>query len=153
MKRYVGLLLIAALWTISSPAAEVSVSGGWWLGLGPFDLTGGAGSDLRSPLESAGDQVTVHIDQTGDAAWTLRVRRGTGNLPSGVSLAARLSHPGNGSGSVSGGGYVTLDPFDQVLATGEGDRSDMRVQLRLSGHSVRNLSPGSYDATIIYSVE
>jgi hypothetical protein len=73
--------------------------------------------------------------------------------PSGVNLAVSLTDNGSGLGLVSGSGDVTVTNTDQVFVTGLGDRYGMKLRLRLTGQSVSNLPPDSYNTSITYTVE
>ena len=147
-----GSLLLLSLMG-AARASDISATGVWSTSLTAGDLAAGPGSDLRTPVESAAGQVTLAIDNTVGANWTVAVRNDGLPLPVGVHLSVRVASIGNGVGSVSGGGsYLALGGAAQTLLSGSGNRSDVQLQFKLDGVSVRN-SFGHYSITIIYSLQ
>ncbi|WP_233490323.1 hypothetical protein [Thiocapsa marina] len=146
------MIALAAL-ALSAQAADISLTGGDWSEtIDAGDLIAGAGSDIRSPIESGSYQATLDISNTGGALWTVGVQRSGSSLPSGVTLAVRRTSDGSGGGSITGGqSYLTVGSLEQAIFYGSGDRSGIRLQLRLDGVSVGN-GPGAYDTTLIYRI-
>jgi hypothetical protein len=137
----------------SAHASDISAAGVWSTFLSGSDLAAGAGSDLRSPIESTPGQVALTISNTAGASWTVTVRNDSVLLPPGAHLSVRVASTGSGAGSVSGGGaYLALSGADQTLLSGTGDRSGVQLQFRVDGISVRN-SFGNYTTNIIYSLQ
>jgi hypothetical protein len=143
---------VALLATLNVQAASLSVMGDWFATIGESDVVSGAGSDIRSAIESSEYQAEVSIADTGGAVWALVVSRSGANLPTGVTLAVRRT--GNGScGSLTGGTeYRDLTDQDQLFFSGLGDCSGIGIQLRLQGVSVQQ-APGLYGTTVHYTVQ
>jgi len=149
----IGLLLVLCWALPSAWAADISVVGNWTELIDRDDLVAGAGSDLRSPIESAGAQATLDISATTGGNWTVKVAKSDLNWPAGVSVAVRRTSDGSGSGGISGGTtYLALSGTEQVLFSGSGDRSGIQVQLKTEGLSV-GAAPDNYSTTITYRVE
>jgi hypothetical protein len=134
-------------------AADITVTGNWSAAITRDDLTGGAGTNLRSPIESNSGQVTLDILNTGGATWMVMVARNDINWPVGVALALRRTSTGAGTGAISGGAaYLSLGPGAQTFLTGSGDRTGIQIQLKSDGMSVKNIA-GLYNGTISYVIQ
>ena len=144
----------AALAAAPAGAADIGLSGGGWSQtIDAGDLFAGAGSDLRSPIESGSSEFRVDVSNSGGASWTLSLRRSDLSWPSGVALAARRTSDGSGAGSISGGtGYQSVTALDQALFSGSGDRSGIGIQLKLEGLSVQH-APAFYETRLTYSIQ
>jgi hypothetical protein len=148
-----GLGLVLSCCFASCQAADISVSGIWSPVLSAADLAGGAGTDLRSSLESASGQGALAVSNTGGASWEVMVRSDGAVAPAGVTLFVRIAAVGSGAGTVAATGtYVRLDGSARTLISGSGERSGVQLQYKLVGASVRN-AVGSYSSTIIYSIQ
>jgi hypothetical protein len=151
-RRFWGCFLLVTF-LASAHASDISSAGAWSTSLTAIDLAAGAGSDLRSPIESAAGQVALTISNTAGAGWTVTVSTDGALWPAGVHISVRVASTGSGAGSVSGGGaYLALGGAAQTLLSGTGDRADVQLQFRLEGVSVRN-SFGNYSANIVYSLQ
>lgn len=149
------LTLAAALAVAASPipAADITLLGDWSEVINAGDLVAGAGSDLRTPIDSGGTQARIDIVSTGGAGWVVRVRRADNHWPTGGILLAQRTTDGSGVGSISGGGtWTAISGSDRVLFSGTGGRVSIGVQLRLEGLSVQH-DPHSYATTMTYSVQ
>jgi hypothetical protein len=152
--RAAALIISIFSLVTSAHAVDISVTGDWSAFVDSAELSYGAGSDLRPAIESDIAQATIDItDSLLDVLWTIKVRKSDIDWPNGVNLAVRLSDSGSGLGLVSGGSYVTVNNTEQVFITGLGNRYGMKIRLRLTGQSVGNLPPGSYNTSITYTVE
>lgn len=149
--RIVAILCSAALLaTPNVQAANLSVMGDWFATIGESDVASGAGSDIRSGIESSAYQAEVSIADTGGAFWTLVVSRSGANLPTGVTLAVRRT--GSCASLTGGTDYRDLTDQDQTFFSGSGDCSGIGIQLRLQGVSIRQV-PGLYGTTVLYTVQ
>lgn len=145
----VALLCFAA----PARAADITVVGAWPVSLAANDLVAGAGTDLRSPIESAAAQVALTISNTGGANWSVTVSENASLWPVGATLFVRVASTGSGAGGVSSNGaYLPLGAAGQTLLSGTGDRAGVQLQFKGSGFSVRN-ALGNYSATIIYTLQ
>ncbi|NMF88129.1 hypothetical protein [Aromatoleum petrolei] len=143
-----ALVLLAA--SPLAQAVDIGVTGSWLETIDRNDLSAGAGSDVRTPIESS--SVTLDITNTLGAGWTVQLSRSDINWPAGVALAARRTSDGIGGGSISGGAaYVAANGAPQFFFTGTGDRTGIQIQLRTEGVSVRT-APGTYSTGLIYSI-
>lgn len=147
----VGLAIVAA----STPAAalDLKATGTWPLPIDARNLRTGAGSDLQDSYESRSDLVRLQI--TGGGAkktWRVDLHRTDTNWQRDLALWARRSSPADGNASASGGEtYQMVDNIDRTLFTGVGTNTQIYVQLKLSGVSLR-VPPGIYATTIVYTV-
>ncbi|MCC4114222.1 hypothetical protein LLG90_02540 [Aromatoleum toluclasticum] len=149
-----GALCALALLAASplARAADIGVTGSWLETIDRNDLSAGAGSDVRTPIESSSAQVTLDITNTLGAGWTVQLSRSDINWPAGVTIAARRTSDGAGGGSISGGAaYVAANGAPQIFFTGTGDRTGIQIQIRTEGVSVRT-APGTYSTGLIYSI-
>lgn len=156
MKR---LLLLSAIPIFLSlfagaEATVISASGGWSETIDEFDLVSGAGSDLKPTYESAANATILSISGCADNndTWRVDVKRVDNAWHGDFTLYVRRTSEGAGGGSISGGdSYIEVKTVDGEFFYGAGDRSDINVQYKLSGMSVR-VPPGIYSSTIIYTV-
>lgn len=133
-------------------AVDIAVTGSWFETVDRADLSAGAGSDVRTPIESSAAQVTLDITNTLGAGWTVQLARSDISWPAGVAIAARRTSDGAGGGSIAGGAaYVAANGAPQIFFTGTGDRTGIQIQIRTEGLSVRT-APGTYTSGLIYSV-
>jgi len=136
-------------------AIEINTTGIWSLSITASDLTGAAGSNLKSEYESDSDQVSLTIsDVVGESSWRIDVKRDNlywSELPENPKLSLKRTGIGTG-GSVSGGeAYLQLSSEYQTLFSGSGNVSDIKVQLKISNISVQT-SVGDYSTTVYYTV-
>lgn len=131
---------------------DITVTGSWILTIDASDLLAGAGSDLIDTYESASDQIDIYIDAQGAKSWRVDVRKGDTNWHSDFQLSLRRTSDGTGYGFISGGtSYQEVTDTDQSFFNGGRDRSDIKVQLELSGVSVQ-VPTDTYATTVYYTV-
>lgn len=151
-----ALRALASLAVLAVPAvhaADIVVTGNWFQSINQAALTAGAGTDVSDPIESASGVITLDVTNTLGASWTVQIARTDLSWPPAVVVAARRTSDGSGGGSISGGAaYVTASSAPQQFFTGTGDRTGIRIQLRSTGLSVRNVSPGTYSTRLTYSI-
>jgi hypothetical protein len=149
------LFIISQLSAAPPISIKVTVKQGkWTIKLDDTNLTGGAGSDFITPLESVTDKVSVDITKTqGDTApWRLDISKTDTIWPSSVEIYARRTADGTGSGTISGGTtYQQITDIDQTLCTGTGDRTNITIQLKLENVSVV-MGLDDYTTSIVYTV-
>jgi len=151
--QYIIPVLLASLiccggicWAIS-----ITVTGSWSETIDALDLQAGAGSDLISTYESAAEAVSIDISATS-GNWGLDVKKIDTNWHSNLHLHVKKTSDGTGSGSISGGdSYQEVTDIDQSFFSGNGDRSNVNVQLKLNGVSIQ-VPPDTYTTTIYYTV-
>lgn len=144
MRKYQIVLLIAwapltmlgvhpPLWA----GAALDVLGTFSLKIGESDLVDGPGSPLRS--EYATDPGQLILDISGNPnPWRIDVRQIGINWNPALTLFVRRTTAGTGSGTLSGGmAYQLLTNQNRSLFAGTQNRSDVRIQLKLAGVSLR----------------
>jgi len=154
MRDALHIAIAAVLAAAQAGAADIGLTGGGWSEtIDAGDLFAGAGTDIRSPIESGSSEFRVDVSNTGGASWTVRLRRSDLSWPSGVTLAARRTTDGSGAGSIGGGAsYQNVTGLDQALFSGSGDRSGIGIQLKLEGLSVQH-APALYETTLTYTID
>ncbi|PKL42383.1 MAG: hypothetical protein CVV41_14685 [Candidatus Riflebacteria bacterium HGW-Riflebacteria-1] len=149
------VLLVFFLLPLMAAAIDIAVTGAWTdLFITANDLTAGAGSNLNGQYESNIDQATIDIFNTAgnSDAWRVDVKRTDTAWSSIPILSVRRYDSGSGAGSISGGlAYQTVGTTDMSFFSGTGDRTGVRIQLKISNVSL-SLSPGNYSSTILYTV-
>lgn len=154
MKAWMFLLFLLAntpVW-----AATIVATGSFSLPLGTGDLTAGAGSNLPASLTSAGSVFSVNVNNApliGSYRVYARVS-GTG-IPAGVTLSLKRTSDGVSLlplALISGGtSFITLSSSDTEIFSGELDRDNISLQLRISGLSVA-VTPATYQISVILTV-
>ena len=155
MKRnFVILILLIGLILLCSKAEapiSITVTGSWSETINASDLQAGAGSDLISTYESAAAAGWINITETS-GNWAVDVKKVDTNWHSNLHLHIQRTSDGNGSGSIAGGvSYQELTDIDQSFFSGSDDRSNVNVQLKLTGVSIQ-VPPDTYTTTIYYTV-
>lgn len=155
MKRnFVILVLLIGLILLCSKAEapiSITVTGSWSENINASDLQAGAGSDLISTYESATDAVSIDVTETS-GNWAVDVKKIDTHWHSNLHLHIKRTSDGTGSGSISGGGaYQEVTDTDQSFFNGSGDRSNVNIQLKLTGVSVQ-VTPDTYTTTVYYTV-
>jgi hypothetical protein len=148
LRKLFTLLTLAGF----AQGADLTSNGDWIESITAGHLISGAGSDLQPQFESVPGVTTLMIS-TAPGAWTLRARLSGNGAHSDVTVYVKRASGGNGSGSISGGtAYMALSGSDAELFSGTGDRSNISLQLKLTGLS-RKVSPGTYLSSIIFTVQ
>jgi hypothetical protein len=151
--RTMKALIVAAVCLLTpfpALAGDIVATGGWTDTVDSADLQSGAGSDLIASYESAADATS--LDLTTAADYRVDIRRNAGTWHADLTLYARRTSAGTGSGSISGGTtYQELTASDAELFTGNSDRTGVEVQYQVDGMSV-NVGPDNYEATVIYTI-
>jgi len=143
-----ALLLFAAS---TLAAVTISVQANFSRTVGALDLSAGPGSDLTGSQESDPDLGAISIEGT-TGGWRVDVKRTDASWDTDLELAIRRTSNGSGSGTISGGtSYLEVGAFDSTLFSGEADRADIDVQVRLSGLSAA-LGASSFSTTVTYTV-
>ena len=145
-------LLVCLL--LSSPAwgMDLALTGAWRLSSGPGEVV--AGSDLPSSYEStSGEMAAAVLNTTGtEDAWRVDISGSGTSWPAALHLFARRTGDGLGAGLIQdGGSYQELTAVSASFFSGTGDRTDIPLQLRLTGVSIQ-IPPGNYTATVVCTV-
>jgi hypothetical protein len=152
----IGLVLLLAAALIPAEgvwaAVSIRVSGSWFETVDETDLVGGAGSQLRSTIESAADQVSITLLGAGNSGWRVDVRKVDTDWHGDLGLYVRRTSDGSGSGQIAGGtSYQQVTDTYQEFFRGRKNRRDANVQLMLDGLSAE-LPCGNYLTTVYYTV-
>ena len=156
MRNWLILVFLLCFMFLNYPAQalSISVSGSWSWTINANDLISGAGSDLKSDYESATNAVSINISgATSDTdSWRVDVSKIDTHWPSSFTLYIQRTSAGEGSGSVSGGiSYQGITDVDQSFFSGNGNKSGITAQLKLSGMSLQ-IPPDTYTTTVYYTV-
>jgi hypothetical protein len=152
MKLGLGILLLAGV-AVRASALDIAAQNAWSFSLGRGALAAGAGSNIAQPVDSGSMLLTIDVTNSGGAAWVVKARRSDLQWASGAGLSVRRVSDGSGTGSITGGNaYVGVNGSDQTVFSGSGDRTGIRVQLRLDGASIA-IAPGNYGTTVVYTVQ
>jgi len=138
--------------TSNLPAIDLSASGDWAETLSASDLTGGAGTDLPSNLQSVSG-VTVLSVSNVTGAWHVTARRSSSTWNSHFTLFVRRTSSGLGTGSVSGGdSYIEVTGTDTEIFTGTEPRSSISIQYKLTGLN-HNIPPSTYLSSLTFTAQ
>lgn len=158
MKRnFAILILLIGLILLCSKAEapiSITVTGDWSETINASDLQAGAGSDLISTYESVSNAVSIDISGTAGVSdnWRVDIKKVDSVWHNSFHLYVKRTSDGAGSGSVSGGAsYQEVTDIDQSFFSGDNDRSNINVQLKLDGVSIQ-IPPDNYATTIYYTV-
>jgi len=152
----IGLILLFAAALIPAEgvwaAVSVRVSGSWFETLDETDLVGGAGSQLKSTIESAADQVSITLLGAGNSSWRVDVRKVDTDWHGDLGLYVRRTSDGSGQGQIAGGtSYQQVTDTYQEFFRGRKNCRDASLQLMLDGVSAE-LPCGNYLTTVYYTV-
>jgi hypothetical protein len=147
------LLSVSAVFLCSGGlcwAIAISVTGGSWsetIGSPPPP----AGSNLPNTRESTTNAISINITST-NGNWGLTVNKTNIKWHDNLHLWVKRTSDGSGLGSISGGSsYVEATDIGNAFFNGNGDRSNVNIQLQLTGISIQ-VPPDTYTATIYYTV-
>lgn len=150
------ILSIDVAFLMATPAAafDITVTGSWTEYIDQNDLRSGIGTNLNGTYTSATNVNLVTITGAVDNsdAWQITIRRMDNAWNDLMQVSARRTSGGTGGGSVTGGQtYIQVTTSDQQFFTGTGNRSGVRIQLRVTGVSLL-IPPSQYSTTIQYTV-
>jgi hypothetical protein len=150
---YIVVLVILAIIALAhlGLAITISTTGNWAEVIDSADLQAGAGSDLISDHQSNSDQVSMDVAGTA-GNWQLDVKKSDTNWSASLNLYIQRTTDGSGAGSIANGTtYQQVSDTDQNFFNGNGDRTNIKIQLKLSGASVQ-ITPDVYSTTVYYTV-
>jgi len=153
IKDYSITATLIALLTLATVchAVSISVTGNWAKTITSADLQAGAGSDITSEHQSATDSVSIDIIATA-GSWSLDMKKIDTNWNPSLDIYVQRTTDGVGAGSIANGtSYQLVGDIDQNFFSGNGDRTNIKVQLKLSGATIQ-VTPDLYTTTIYYTV-
>jgi len=157
-RLFESLIIVLCLWCCSIPAeASISIAavGGWSQIVTAMDLQGAGGSDLNPIYTSNVSQTVIAVvgTQSNISNWRVDVRRSAGIWVDDLKISIKRSSEGFGGGNIFGGtSYQVIGTTDSVMFSGSGDRSDIHIQLQLSGVSTATIFAAAYSTMITYTV-
>ena len=102
--------------------------------------------------ESLTNQILVEVKVARVKTWRVDVSKTDSNWHTDFTLSVQRTGNGTGAGSISGGtSYQEVTSTDIEFFSGDKNRKDIPVQLRLSGMSV-DVAPDTYTTTVYYTV-
>ena len=152
-RKFAILILLFGLIFLANKAEalDITVTGDWSETINASDLISGAGSDLIGGYETASNAVSLSISGT-TGTWRIDVKRVDSTWPGDLILYVKRTSDGTGSGSISGGqSYQEVTDTDLSFFSGNGDRSNVNVQLKLTGVSIQ-VPLDTYTTTVYYTV-
>lgn len=151
----IGAALGGVLYTPGAALAmDLAEAGSWSVSVSSADLVAGAGSGLVSSKSSATSEVLFDVTLTaGDTDnWRIDVRRTNSVWDATVKVWVRRTGSGGGTGSIANGlSWAEVGTTDIAFFDGAGDRSDVPVQLRITGISL-SIAPDAYLTTLEYTL-
>jgi hypothetical protein len=159
MKRKYNVLILLLSGIIFSAdrldSIDIIAPGNWSsLTITSADLIAGAGSDLESDYESDASVVFISISGTTGSSdnWRVDVKKIDTNWDISIKLYIRRTSDGNGSGIISvGTSYQEVTEIYQSFFNGSGERSNIDMQLKISGVSIQ-IPPDNFTLTIYYNI-
>jgi len=146
------LLAVAAVFVCSGGlcwAISISATGNWNETIGSSPPL--AGDDLPNTCESASNVISINITATS-GTWALTVKKIDSKWHGNLHLWIKRTSDGSGTGSISNGSsYQEVTGIDQAFFNGNGDRSGVNIQLKLTGVSIQ-VPPDSYMTAVYYTV-
>jgi hypothetical protein len=136
----------------AAPKLKMRVQGRWNIGnMGAAQLTGGAGSDFPSTLESAATKIDVDVTKTNNY-WEVQISKVDNPWPSIVQIWVRRTSDGNGTPATIQGGtaYQQVTGTDTPFFSGIGDISGIKIRIKLEGVTV-GMNMDDYTSTLSYT--
>ena len=114
------------------------------------------GSDLKTTQRSANNAFIVEIGGITDAvSWRVDVKKSDISWFTSVdiTLEVRRKSDGSGTGTISGGDiWQLVTDTDQQLFTGTGNRTNIKVQVRIRGLKAERVNIDTYTADLDFTV-
>ncbi|MBN1525437.1 MAG: hypothetical protein JW904_13190 [Spirochaetales bacterium] len=136
----------------SAPKISIKVQiagGGWTVDLDETNLSGGAGSDFVSPIESASDLIDVDVTKPANG-WQVSIMRTDSVWNSNIRIYARRTTDGSGTGTIADGTtYQEITTSDWYFFSGTLDRSGLKIQLSLDVDA--SIGVDNFSTTLYYT--
>ena len=151
------LLATLAFTTLGFAVIAISVTGSWSLSIGQANLTGGAGTNLTTPYESATNQLLMTISGTGGKSWRVDVYRVDSTWHTSFVLSAKRTTDGTpaakGAHSIDPIGltYTAITTVATTFWSGTNDYTNISLQYKLDGVSCA-IPAASYSTTVYFTV-
>jgi hypothetical protein len=142
----------------SASGITITVTGGWTQTIDGALLKepNVPGSDFKNIQRSAANAVKIAIGGVTNAvSWRVDVRKTDINWFAGglIVLEVRRKSDGAGTGAVAGGTeWQEVTDTDLALFTGNGNRANVKIQLRLNGLGAENLNVDTFAGTVFFTV-
>jgi hypothetical protein len=118
------------------------------------DLLSELGGSRTVAYVTGTDQILLSVCNSASvsATWRVDVRRDAMDWPKGVKLEVRRTGDGLGEGSIVGRrGFVEVGTTSRTLCSGQGDRTSIPLQIRISGCPL-DMDAGMHVTSITYTV-
>lgn len=158
MSKYIFLLILLVCSTFLSTSSyadslELSTSGGWFLTVNEYDLTSGAGSNLKDTFLSPADATLIDVQASPKMSWTVYAKLNTSSVNTNLKVYVRRTSDGQGSGSIEGGEhFILLREGNNRFFSGIGQQKGITIQYMAKGIHL-GISPGLLNYHIIYFIE
>ena len=151
---FVLLLLLIAGASLSAQPLRLRLNNNsdWDLTLDVTNLTGGAGSDFATDIESVDGAQELWI-QNSNGNWRIDVSRADTTWDANIRVYVKRTSAGN-AGSVSGGDtYQEITTTDVAFFTGTGNPRYITLQFKTNGaFASAGVPSGTYTTTVTYTV-
>ena len=157
LRRSIWLILLIALpaTLLFAPPLRLKLNNNsdWDLDLGVADITGLAGTDFATDIESGAAAQEIWI-QNAIGNWRVDVSRADTTWHSGIRIDVRRTSDGTGGTTISGGTtYQEITTTDTSFFTGTGSPKDVALQFRTNGaFAGAGVPSGSYSTTVTYTI-
>lgn len=151
MRPIILITTFALCLAATAKAGDLVSSGDWSETITAANLASGAGSDLTPQIESVSGVTTLTITNA-PGAWSIVARRSSTTWHADLAVSVKRVSDGSGTGTITGGSaYLELSGSDVEIFTGSDDRSDISLQLKLTGLS-KDVAPDTYISSIVFTV-
>jgi hypothetical protein len=154
------LLLLAILVGIATGVAftqplrlRLNNNADWDLTFDVTDLTGAAGSDFASDIESADGHQQIRI-QNASGNWEITVSRADTVWHSGIQIYVKRTSDGTGGTTISGGTtYQEITTTDRLFFSGSGNPRDINLRFQTNGaFASQGVPVNTYSTTVTYTI-
>jgi hypothetical protein len=149
----VGMWLFGVTSLLISEGWAFQVNGIWTPEVPRMSGQSDAGNHPPRSYQSEPGVMTIDTD---DGKWIVSVRMNEDIWPDGLTFWVRRissgrAAPGSGRPQIQGGlSYQEVRNYNQVLFSGEGRLTGIKVQYRIDGMSIR-VPPAVYGLSIVYT--
>lgn len=157
-KRLLALIIVlglAAELALAAPPIRLRLNNNsdWSLTFDVTDLTGTAGSDFATDIESADPAQQIRI-QNSTGNWRIDVSRVDTTWHSGIRIFVKRTSPGTGGTTISGGTtYQEITTIDTEFFIGSGNPTSVNLQFMTNGaFAGQGVPSGSYLTTVTYTI-
>lgn len=151
---FVALVLLVACQASAQPLRlRLNNNSDWDIALDVTNLTGAAGTDFATDIESLDGAQQMWLQNTG-GNWRVDVSRADTTWHPSIRVYVRRTSDGTGGTTISGGtAYQEITTVDTSFFTGTGNPRDINLQFSTNGAFAGGGVPaGSYLTTVTYTI-